>query len=268
MNSNFSIYSSLFSLYLYLYSNKNMMNVLKYIVNCIFSVSLSLFSFLNYRKYIDIRENSSLSRHKYSDKFIIKSEKNIKLKYNSLIIDYIIILKQIMKSKNIYFPNNFYKTWVEYLLPVYSFDKNNIYYDYCKLIYFLPKYNINNKIFNIIYKNNNYIYQSYNNIYISVYLINNNIKYENNILYVKININKKYLYILDYTILEYIYEIPMIELYNLKYIKTYYTFNKYIFHIWEKYYGLYMFDYILSKPSNKIIYYEIFKKIIIKFIDQ
>jgi hypothetical protein len=68
--------------------------------------------------------------------------------------------------------------------------------------------------------------------------------------------------------LEYIYEIPIVELCNLKYIKTYYVFNSYMQYIWEKYYGLYMFDYILSKPSNKIIYYELFKKIIIKFIDQ
>jgi hypothetical protein len=68
--------------------------------------------------------------------------------------------------------------------------------------------------------------------------------------------------------LEYIYEIPMVELCNLKYIKTYYVFNSYMQYIWEKDYGLYMFGYILSKPSNKIIYYELFKKIIIKFIDQ
>ena len=191
-----------------------------------------------------------------------------KRKYNSLIIDYIIILKQIMKTKNIYFPNIFYKTWVEYLLPTYTFDENNIYYDYSKIVYVLQKYNINNRVFNIIYKNNNCIYDSYNNIYISVYLLNSDIKYENNILYVKIDFNKKYLYIFDYTLLEYIYEIPMIELNNLKYIKTYYSFDKYMIDIWEKYYGLYMFDYILSKPSNKVIYYELFKKIIVKFIDQ
>ena len=59
-------------------------------------------------------------------------------------------------------------------------------------------------------KNNDYIYQSFNNIYISVYVLNNAMKYEHNILYVKINFNKKYLYFLDYTILKYIFEIPMI----------------------------------------------------------
>ena len=189
------------------------------------------------------------------------------MKYNSLIIDYIIILKQIMKSKNMDFPNNFYKIWVEYLIPEYLFNKNKIYYDYSKIVYFLPKYNINNGIFNIIYKNNNYIYQSYNNIYTSVYLLNSDIKHENNILYVKISFNTRYLYVFDYTILEYIYEIPMVELYNLKYIKTYYAFNSYMNDIWEKYYGLYMFDYVLSKPYNKVIYYELFKKIVNKFID-
>ena len=190
------------------------------------------------------------------------------MKYNSLIIDYIIILKQIMKSKNIYFPNNFYKEWIEYLLPKYFFNKNNIYYDYSKIKYFLQKYNINNGIFNIIYKNNNYIYQSFNNIYMYVYIVNNVIKHENNILYITINFNKKYLYFLDYTILKYIFEIPIIELHNLKYIKTYYVFDNYMKNIMEKYNGLYMFNYILSKPSEKIIYYELFKKIVMKFIDQ
>ena len=226
------------------------MNLIKTVLDNIYASSYKSLYIFNF-KY-ECNEDLSLSSKVYE------------MKYNSLIIDYIIILKQIMKSKNIYFPNNFYKKWVEYLLPTYSFNENNIYYDYSNIIYFLPKYNINNRIF----KNNNFIYQSYNNIYISVYLLNRNIKYENNILYAKINFNKKYLYIFDYTILEYIYEIPIIELNKLKYIKTYYSFDKYMNNIWEKYYGLYMFDYILSKPSNKIIYYELFKKIIVKFIDQ
>ena len=190
------------------------------------------------------------------------------MKYNSLIIDYIIILKQIIKSKNMDFPNNFYKIWVEYLIPEYLFNKNKIYYDYSKIVYFLPKYNINNGIFNIIYKNNNYIYQSFNDIYVSVHILNSDLKYENNILYTKIIFNKRYLYIFDYTIITYIFEIPIIELNNLKYVKTYFTFNKYMYDIWEKYYGLYMFDYVLSKQIDKIIYYELFKKIIVKFIDQ
>jgi len=187
-----------------------------------------------------------------------------KIKYNSLIIDYIIILKQIMKSKNIYFPNNFYKEWLEYLLPIYSFNENNIYYDYSNIMYFLQKYNINNGIFNIMFKNNN---SKLNDIYVSVYIVNNIIKHDNSILYIKININKKYLYCIDYKILEYNFEIPMIELYNLNNIKTYYIFDNYMCNIWEKYYGLYMYDYVLSKPSEKIIYYQLFKKIIIKFID-
>ena len=75
-----------------------------------------------------VLDNIYIPSHKSLYNVNIKYKKEEK-KYNYLIIDYVIILKQIMKSKNIYFPNNFYKTWVEYLLPIYGFDKNNIYYD-------------------------------------------------------------------------------------------------------------------------------------------
>jgi hypothetical protein len=106
-----------------------------------------------------------------------------------------------------------------------------------------------------------------NNIYTSIHISNNKMKNDNYILYVEINFYKKYLYIIDYTLIKYIFEIPIIDLDNIKNIKTFILFDNYMIQIFEKYYGLFMLEYILSKPYNKIIYYQLFKKIILRFTD-
>lgn len=182
--------------------------------------------------------------------------------YNkSKLIDYIILFSLMLRNKNIYFPNIFYKEWAMYLIPKF---KKNTHKDYCKINEIIPRYNFNDnflKIFNILYKDKN--------IYVSI--ISKKINIDNiKLIKSEILIYKSVDFIvnnlLNYRIDSFSFEL---EEYIIKKINTKLTFknfDKSIKNAYEESYGLFMSDYLFSNPIKKIIYFYIFKKIILRII--
>ena len=178
--------------------------------------------------------------------------------YNkSNLIEYMLLLKLIFHNKNIYFPNIFYVDIVKYLIP--NFQIKNYYND--TLIYnnFIPKYNIKEKLLNILIDNkklycNIYLQYKVYNIYdivqlkIDIYKIQYDIYYLNKILF--------------------LYEFPIKDLKDIILINKFITFDKQIIFLYEKYHGLFMCDYIGCNINKKIIYYELFKKIFLRFFNK
>lgn len=189
------------------------------------------------------------------------------------IIDYLILLKLIFRKYNIYMYNDFYIELIEYIKPIFIYSENNYFYKYNNmftLYEFENSYNIKNKILKL-FLTNQYYSKNIDNIlvYINFYYEKQIYKDSTSIiLFFKINFIKKYFYILNYTITSLFYEIPLIEINNLKKIKNIYLFNEYISNIWQDSCAELMYDYIISNASKKLLYYEIFKKIICRIIFQ
>jgi hypothetical protein len=202
--------------------------------------------------------------------------------YNKLkVIDYIIILKLLIKKLDIEFPNNFYENWVLYLVPVIdfnSYEKRNR-FTYCDndlVNSLISKYNLKHKLFKVFdknYINNNSIINLVNNNY-----INNNIRYifefrrdifeRKKLIILKIDFIDKYpCTIIDKVIHSFLFEIPEDNLDLLNKQKwTYNEFNSLIIDIWANNHGLIMMDYVFSNPMKKIIYLDLFKKILLRII--
>jgi len=203
--------------------------------------------------------------------------------YNKLkVIDYIIVLKLLIKKLNIEFPNNFYENWVLYLIPVIDFntyEKRNR-FTYCDndlANNLISKYNLKHKLFKVFDKNfisNSCIIDLVNNNY-----INNNIRYifefrrdiieEKKSIILKIDFIDKYPFtIIDRILHSFLFEIPEDNLDILNKQKwTYNDFNNLIIQLWEENRGLIMMDYVYSaSPMKKIIYFDLFKKILLRII--
>lgn len=176
-------------------------------------------------------------------------------------LEYIIILKLLMKKKNIDFSNNFYIDWVIYLKPNISnkiFKEVNIksYYESYLLIDFINKYNLKKNLFNLLDKNiidnNTYAYLTYTKN-----------KYNNsNTINIVISIQKYNIFICSKYYL-FIFDIPLDYLEKIMKKKmTYNYFHHFSCDIYENNHGVLMSDYIYSSPFQKIIYYDLFKKII------
>jgi hypothetical protein len=202
----------------------------------------------------------------YINKKKIKSQSKNNDDNHSKMIDYILLLRLIMHNKGFYFHNNFYIEWVYYLLPYIKPSSNYEYNDYNNYRYIICKYNINHNLFDISYNKNIYKNIEFDNNY----CIEIDIKNKNNIeniemLIFNINIFKKYF--LKKTILSFIFTFPTI---NIFFIKTnnwdYDTFNNYIEKIWVFTKTIEMDDYIYSNNNKKKLYYEIFKKIVLRIL--
>lgn len=186
------------------------------------------------------------------------------------VIDYLILLKLILLDKNIYFPNIFYKEWVLYLIPHLkknSDDNYILYYDYCQIDQFIPRYNIKYNLSNIFDKLYNF-----KDVYISIFFrrkVNfNNISFFTVDINLMQNINFVINNIIQYIIETFIFEIPESMITSLKDVKwTFLKFNDLIIKIWEEYYGVIMYQYIYSSFVEKIIYYQLFKKIFLRIIE-
>ena len=186
------------------------------------------------------------------------------------VIDYLILLKLILLNKNIYFPNNFYKEWVLYLTPYLKKNNDNhyiLYYDYCEISQFIPRYNIKYNLLNIFNKLYNF-----KNIYITVFLRKKKDFDNVSFLVIDINLMRNINFVINdiiqYIIETFIFEIPEYMINSLKNIEwTFLKFNKLIIKIWEEYFGVVMYQYIYSSYVEKIIYYHFFKKIFVRIID-
>ena len=181
------------------------------------------------------------------------------------IIDYLIILKLIMKNKNIEMPILFYKLWLDFLQP--DINKNNF-----KIIYnneYLYLLNMNTAITKFNLKD--YLLFTFNPEFkiLKNYIFE--IKYNYNIVGIKkfiffeINIFNNTTFFSKRE--KFIFQYPENDIHfiiNKKF--NYNSFNNYMLHIWELEEGVIMYDYVISKPLKKIIYYDFFNKIIKKII--
>ena len=184
---------------------------------------------------------------------------NNNIQNKSKMIDYLILLNLLMNKYNVYFPYNFYKEILLFLMPKIdikiNFIKNNffnIYYDYCNCNYFVSKYNIKHHLLHILNKiylskDNNYIN---NNIYTKITIFNN---YYNDIkiLDIKIYFINKFI-ICDNLINLFEFKLPINMHYMFKNIKEYNSFNDLIKLIWENNKGLLMDDYIFKESFFNI----------------
>jgi len=205
--------------------------------------------------------------YNYISKYISNNENIIdKGDNHSKMIDYILLLRLIMHNKGFYFHNNFYVEWVYYLLPYVKPSSNYQYNDYNNYRYIICKYNINHNLFDI--SNNKNIYK---NIELSNnYSIEIDMKTTSNVENIKmltfdINILKNCFF--KKNILFFHFSFPVI---NIFFIKTnnwnYDIFNNYIEKLWIFSKTLEMDDYIYSKETKKKLYYEIFKKIVLRIL--
>jgi hypothetical protein len=197
------------------------------------------------------------------------------IKYKSVMIEYLIILKLIMKKKNIFFSNNFYVEWLEYLLPymkIKLYNINNKIYNINNQIYsniytfndFLMKYNIKYFIKNIIKKS------YFNNFNVNINIICDlNHYFIKNIINIKINFIQKF-YIFNLSVYEFEFSIPIDEIDNLYKFKNkninFYEFDKFMINIWNNNQGILMYNYMFSSLIKKIIYFDLFKKIVLRLL--
>lgn len=212
-----------------------------------------------------------------SNLYLLSSDKSNLFNLNkSKVIDYIICLKLIIKKINIEMPNIFYKEWISYLLPSF----NNKYNSYNNIIMnaniFISSYNLNNKLLHIL--NKEYSRKEYYiNPDITVTIKKNKIFTANkNIILINIYLHKYY-YILKFKIKyimdKFMFELPInilniILLYKNNNNKIDFNyFNNAMTLIWTDNSTMLMDDYIYCNAFKKIIYYDLFKKIILKNID-
>jgi hypothetical protein len=175
----------------------------------------------------------------------------------SNIIDYIILLNLFFRKKNIYFDKIFYIEFSNYLIP--QIKINDSYYEYLKINDFITKYNIKNKL---LYLSN--IFKSINSIKIYIYFDKID---QNKMVNIQIKLIQKIIFNFEKNIFE--FNLPLNLLQTFKNIKfTYNYFNEIMTNIWEDNYGLLMSKYIFSSAIDKIIYYELFKKIIKRINNQ
>ena len=211
-----------------------------------------------------------------SNLYLSSSETNLFNLNKSKMIDYIICLKLIIKKLNIEMPNIFYEEWASYLLPSF----NSKYNSYNNIIMnsniFISSYNLNNKLFYILnreYYNKNY----YINPDITVNIKINKILISNkNIVLIDIYFHKYY-YILNfkikYIIDKFVFDLPInilkiILIHKNKNNKIDFNyFNDLINLLWTDNSTMLMDDYIYCSAFKKIIYYDLFKKIILRNID-
>lgn len=172
----------------------------------------------------------------------------------SNIIDYLILLNLIFRNKNMYFHNIFYKEFSKYLIPYIDIKINDSYYEYLKYNEFITKYNIKNKLLNI-FKNINFV---------KIFIYFDKID-QNKIIIFKIKFLNKILFNFEKKVFE--FNLPLKLLVPLKNIELKYNiFNINMIELWKNNYGLLMSNYIFSSAIDKIIYYELFKKIILRII--
>lgn len=189
-----------------------------------------------------------------------------------LLIDYFIIIKLIFNKIGLHMDNHFYKNITLYLTTEIEYNFKNFklynyyftYYDYYYVSYhlydFIYKFNLKKKLMSAYLKNYlNYVHDD--NFYTNVYIYNNHI---NNlkILNVSFYIYHKNLIFND-TSFKIHFEIPYYLLYNVN-IKNFKDFDNFIIRSWENTYGIIMYDYFTSPYIIKHIYFDIFKKIILK----
>lgn len=202
------------------------------------------------------------------------------------IIDYFILIKLIFLKYNVHFYDTFYQEIIEYILPKININNlmyntiSNTYYclDYDDILNFNNKYNIKNKYIKLLFKNSNFLNEynnskknnfnmkidiQYNTSY-DYYIRENGVSPLNGIIFIKLTFIKDIFYILNYTITNFIYEIPLYMIYEIQNINTFTQFDNIITNIWENNLGFVMYDYIVSDTIKKIIYYEFFKKIILR----
>jgi hypothetical protein len=108
--------------------------------------------------------------------------------------------------------------------------------------------NINNKVITKIYYYSHSLYE----------------EFKSNIICLKINFIKTYFYVFNYNISSFTFEIPINDLKKLKKLNTFILFDEYINNIWNNNNGILMYEYIISNPIEKIIYFELFKKIFLR----
>lgn len=193
------------------------------------------------------------------------------IKYKSVMIEYLIILKLIMKKKNIYFSNNFYVEWLEYLLPsikikLYNIINNQIYSNIYRFNDFLMKYNIKYFTKNIIKKS------YFNNFDVNINIISNLDNFLiKNIISIKINFIQK-IYIFNLSLYQFEFSIPIDEIDNLYKLNNkniiFNEFDKFMTNIWNNNQGILMYDYMFSSSIKKIIYFDFFKKIVLRLISK
>jgi len=192
------------------------------------------------------------------------------------IIDYFILLKLIFRKNNIHMYDDFFKDLVLYLTPTID---NTFFYETITYEYYIPKskkyctyplkdfinmLNIKNIILHLINDNN----------HIDIYLIDIIIYHKKNdptnLLYIFLKIyekgNKYYSFNHCFD-----FELPQYVL-NNKYINAFKNysfeeFDNYIIDIYNNNYGNIMCDYIDSNKLKKDIYFDLFKKLVIKILE-
>ena len=191
----------------------------------------------------------------------IKSNKEINQDNKCTVMEYIIILKLLIKKRNIDFDNNFYIDWVMYLKPNINhkiFKEINIktHHESYLLEDFINKYNLKKKLFKLLDKSiidkNTYVYLTFTKN-----------KYNNSdVMNIVISIEKYNIFICTNYYL-FIYNVPLNYLEEMK-VKniTYNNFHNTSCYIYENNHGILMSDYIYSNGSQKILYFDLFKKII------
>lgn len=198
-------------------------------------------------------------------------KKEISKTYNrSKLIDYLLLLKIIMKDRNIHFSNLFYIEILSYfqikILSIYTEILNNNNYYFSDLANnVISKYNLNYLLFeNKNYFENKLNYDYFNNdIHITISIKKNRIhEIEVFDIHIIFNIFSNYLV---KKIEKYQYEIPIILYQRIKY-HNFNIFNNIILDIWKEYMGLIMWDYFISDDNIKYIYYELYKKIIVRLL--
>jgi len=201
--------------------------------------------------------------YNYINKYISNNE-NIMNEFDnrSKVIDYILLLKLIMINKGFYFHNNFYVEWAHYLLPYIEPISNYTYNDYNSYRYIICKYNINHNLFDINEKKD---IELENNFFISIIMKSKNNLDNMKVLNFNINIFKNCF--LKKTILSFNFAFPLKDIFLIgTNIWNYDIFNEYIEKLWIVSKTLEMDDYIYSNKYKKKLYYEIFKKIVLRIL--
>ncbi len=192
----------------------------------------------------------------YFNYYIVKNKINKEDEYHLKVIDYLLLLKLIMHNKGFYFYNNFYIEWISYLIPYIKPFTDNKYYEINLYKYIICKYNINHNLFDIKLENN---------FYISIAM-----KVKNNLENIKI-VNFDIFIMKKYFIKKIVKYFNLIfPIVDINFIKNndwnYYKFNNYVEELWVYTKTLEMNDYIYSEDHKRKLYYEIFKKIVLRIL--
>ena len=180
------------------------------------------------------------------------------------VIDYLILIKLVIKNKfgyKIDFNNIFYQNIITYILPnfrtifkinndilsyiyyKYIFPINNTFVDICSFDNFVNKYNIKLNIKNSLCKLNNNKILKITTVYYKINIFNINFDIQNTC--------------------QIVFEIPFDSI-NKNFLQfRFKDFNKLMINLYNIN-GTLMYDYIIADSQLKLIYYEFFKKIIVK----